>query len=72
MKTTHYPTRKAAQRAILADLGHALTGTIQAGLAARLIESDEDEARTAEVFRHPELPDREYLVDWAAGCTFRD
>ncbi len=58
-----YRTEQQAVKAILSDLGHKFSGSIQAQIAACEIAKREDETQCQDVYTHPGLRG-EYRVDW--------
>ncbi len=64
MKTLTKKSSRAAQLEILNRLGHDITGSLQAGLDERMIDTEDDEVRQATVFSHPGLMTTEVLVHW--------
>lgn len=57
-----YVSRNAAVWAILLTLGHTISGSLQAGVDALAIDTEEHDDGTL-TLTHPDLPGRRYHVD---------
>lgn len=64
MTTLKAKSAKQAARKILSLLGHAETGSLQAGIAATQIFVADDDDRQAKVYTHCDLARTEVLVHW--------
>lgn len=60
--TSTYTSRNAAVWAILLTLGHTISGSIQAGIDAMGIDTEEHDDGTL-TLTHRDLPGHRYLVD---------